>query len=135
MRRFLMMTALVAVCLSGAVTFVRADDAAKASDRAVTNAACPMDGAATNAKYRVEYEGQYVYFCDTSCADAFKADPKAAIAKLSAEDTAAIEKNTTCPISGEKIESFTNRSESHGKLVYFCCEHCKAKFDKEHPAT
>lgn len=112
-----------------------ADDSAKAEAMPVTNKVCPMTGEEVTSKFRVEYNGQYVYFCCGGCASSFKADPDAAIAKLSSDDKAAIQKNTVCPISGETIESFDTRSELDGKLVYFCCTHCKERFDKEHPAT
>ena len=131
MRRVLSLAAAVAVCLVIGATFTRADDAPK--PKSVTNTMCPVTSEETIPKFRVEYEGQYVYFCCGGCLETFKADPKAAVAKLSAEDKAAIQKNTVCPVSNEAIESFTVRSEVDGRLVYFCCEHCKAKFDKEHP--
>jgi len=135
MRRLTTLMALAAVCLSLAASFALADDAAKPAEKPVTNKVCPLMGDETNPKWRVEYQGQYVYFCCSGCVDMFKADPEAAIAKLSAEDKAAIQKNETCAVSGEKIEKFDVRSEYDGRFVYFCCEHCKAKFDQEHPAA
>ena len=132
MRRLLALAAVLGICLGVGATLTRADEAAK--PKPVTNKMCPLMADETNPKWRVEYEGQYVYFCCSGCIDMFKADPQAAIAKLSAEDKAAIQKNTVCPVSNETIESFTVRSEANGKLVYFCCEHCKDKFDKEHAA-
>jgi YHS domain-containing protein len=122
--------AVLAICLSVATPFALADDTAK--PKPVTNKTCPLMGDETNPKWRAEYQGQYVYFCCSGCVEMFKTDPEAAIAKLSAEDKAAVQKNTVCPVSNEKIESFTVRSEVDGKLVYFCCDHCKAKFDAEH---
>ena len=66
-------------------------------------------------KHRVEYEGQYVYFCCSGCIDMFKADPAAAIAKMTPEDRDAIKKNTTCPITGEEIGASTERVEFEGR--------------------
>lgn len=38
---------------------------------------------------------------------------------------------TTCPVSGEVIEDISkaSKTEYNGKIYYFCCEKCKAKFD------
>jgi len=137
MRRLMTLVAVAAVCLSfAAVAGLARDGAATtAAPLAVTNKICPLAGEETSPKFRVEYEGQYVYFCCGGCVEQFKADPATAVAKLSAEDKAAIQKNTVCPVSGEKLDSYAIRSETDGKLVYFCCDHCKAKWDKEHPAA
>ena len=37
---------------------------------------------------------------------------------------------TTCPISGDKIDKNVF-AEYKGKKVYFCCAQCKAAFEKE----
>jgi YHS domain-containing protein len=132
MRRLTTLAAVVAVCVGLASALAAADDAAKPAAAAVTNKGCPVTGEEVSAKYRIEYQGQYVYFCCGGCADRFTSDPDAAIAKLSAEDKAAIQKNTTCPVSGEAIEHFDIRSEVDGRLVYFCCPMCKSEFDKKH---
>ena len=134
MRRIVFIAALL-VLLSGFAAGAFSASASDSSAAKVTNKSCPLMGEATKEKFRVEYKGQYVYFCCQACIDQFNADPEAAIAKMSAEDKAAIQKNDTCPISGEKIEAFDVKSEFDGKLVYFCCPHCKEKFDKEHPGA
>ncbi len=135
MRRAITLAAMTITLLGVATSWAAADDTAKTAAKAVTNTMCPVMNEASSPKWRTEYQGQYVYFCCSGCTDTFSADPEAAIAKLSAEDKAAIQKNTVCPVSGETIESFDTRSEVDGKLVYFCCSHCKEKFDKEHPAA
>lgn len=37
---------------------------------------------------------------------------------------------TTCPISGEKIDKKVF-IDYQGQRIYFCCDKCKAKFEKE----
>jgi len=133
MRRLSLFAAVAAVLLSLSASFALADGADTPAEKPVTNKMCPLMGDETNPKWRAEYQGQYVYFCCSGCVDMFKADPEAAIAKLSAEDKAAIQKNATCPISGETIENWETRTEYNGKLVYFCCPHCKVKFENDHP--
>lgn len=57
---------------------------------------------------------------------------KAAEAMLAAAETEAEKKpiNETCPVSGKPADpSFT--SEIDGKVVAFCCNNCKAKFDAD----
>jgi len=99
-----------------------------------TNKFCPVMGkdSPVDAKVRAEYEGQYVYFCCAGCEKKFAADPKAVVAKLSAEDQAAIKPNDTCPTSGEKIENHDVKVEHNGRLVYFCCAGCTAPYMKKH---
>ncbi len=133
MRRLMISMAVVAVFVSLSMPFAAAGRDDKAAEKAVTNKMCPLMGEASNPKWRAEYEGQYVYFCCSGCVDMFKADPKAAIAKMSDEDKAAIQKNTKCPISGEEIGSWDIRVEEKGKLVYFCCPACKGKYLEAHP--
>lgn len=133
MRRIVFIVALATLLTGSMAGYVSARTGS--SSEGVTNKTCPLMGEATKAKYRVEYNGQYVYFCCKACVEAFNSDPEAAIAKMSAEDKAAIQKNDACPISNEKIEKFDVKSEYDGKLVYFCCPDCKAKFDKEHPGA
>lgn len=133
MRRIVFIVALATLLTGSVAGLVTAQ--ADSSTQKVTNKSCPLMGEATKEKFRVEYKGQYVYFCCKACIDEFNADPEAAVAKMSAEDKAAIQKNDACPISNEKIEKFDVKSEYDGKLVYFCCPDCKAKFDKEHPGA
>jgi YHS domain-containing protein len=119
----------------GASAAAMGDEKAAGAKKPVTNTVCPLMGDEVSAKVRVEHDGQWVYFCCSGCIDTFKADPQAAIAKMSAEDKAAIEKNKTCAMSGEEITSFNVRSELDGRFVYFCCAGCKTSFDKQHPSA
>ena len=126
MRRLTLVAAIAALFFSFSADMALAgDDAAKN----VTNKLCPLMGDAVDPKIRTEYEGQFVYFCCAGCVKMFEADPKAAIAKMSDEERAAIAKNTTCPVTGEEITSWDTRVEKHGKLVYLCCGGCKTKFE------
>ncbi len=36
-----------------------------------------------------------------------------------------------CPISGKPADSSITSKDKDGKTVAFCCEKCKAKFDKK----
>ena len=125
------------VALVAAVLFSFTASAAPAGDENakklhVTNKICPLMGDEVLEKHRIEYEGQYVYFCCSGCIDMFKADPAAAIAKMTPEDREAIKKNETCPVTGEEIGASKERVEFEGRLVYFCCGGCKSKFESQH---
>ena len=37
----------------------------------------------------------------------------------------------TDPVCGMEVGETQFRSRAGGKTVYFCCPHCKARFDKE----
>jgi YHS domain-containing protein len=108
---------------------------AKAADgeaKNVTNKVCPVSGGPVSEKFRTEYKGQYVYLCCEGCVKDFEKNPEAFVSKLSKEDQEAIEPNKVCPISGEPVDAkiFV---ENEGRKVYFCCEHCRDKFKKDHP--
>src|SRR5436853_1359997 len=127
------LTSLLVVLMSLSV-FAAIAIAAIAADgekKAVTNKKCPINGGEVNEKYRAEYNGQFVYFCCSGCVEDFKKNPEAAIAKLSAEDQAAIKINEKCQVSGEPISKALS-VEYEGRKVYFCCEHCVEQFKKEH---
>jgi YHS domain-containing protein len=130
--------ALVAVCLlNAAANLGFADSSEKAGPAATTNKFCPVMGtdSAADPTIRLEHEGQYVYFCCQGCLNTFKKDPAAYVSKMSSEEQAAIKTNDVCPMTGEKIADRSIRSETNGKLVYFCCAGCKAGFDKKNSKT
>ena len=132
MRSVTTLAAAFVILLSLAPALVRADNNAAKVPANVTNKYCPVMGTANvvDPKVRMEYQGQYVYFCCQGCLDMFKKDPAQYIAKMPKEDLEAIKANEKCPTSGEKVDPAI-RSELKGKLVYFCCAACKAGFDKE----
>ena len=136
MRRLTLLVAILAV-LGGvaAGTAMATGDEKASAKKPVTNTMCPLMGDEVSAKVRTEHDGQWVYFCCAGCVEMFKADPAAAIAKMSDADKAAIQKNATCPIGGEAISSFNVRSEFEGRFPYFCCPSCKTTFDKDHPGA
>ena len=130
MRRTTLAAVMAALILGLGVAFVSADGPTN-----VTNKVCPIMGDEVNPKHRFEYEGQFVYVCCSGCIDMFKSDPEAALAKMTPEDKAAIQKNDVCPVTGEKIKDFSHRSEFEGRYVYFSSADAKARFDREHPGA
>lgn len=105
--------------------------------------ACPISGKklGPDAVDQI-YEGRLVRFCCTNCPEAFKKDPKAALAKIDAAVVAA-QKPTyplkTCPVSGEEIgkdASMVPVDYVYGtRLVRFCCNGCVKTFNKNPAET
>ena len=105
-----------------------ADAVAEATGKAV-NAKCPYSGKPVDATKTFRHEGQVIAVCCDKCEAKAKADPAGAAAKVTV-DTAG---NDKCPISGKAIdpEKIVKIEEEVG----FCCEKCKAKYDKDPAAT
>jgi len=95
------------------------------------NKLCPVSGKPVNASKTVVYEGKTIAFCCDDCKAQFEKDPKSFLSKLdltAANKTAPI--NTVCPLSGKPINPEKN-VEFEGKLIAFCCDDCKAKFQAD----
>jgi len=127
--RKLITTMFAIAILANLAGLAMAEDAAKKN---VTNKSCPVSGGPVSEKYRAEYKGQYVYMCCEGCLKEFEKNPETFVAKMSKEDREAIQANTVCPISKEPVDTkiFV---ESEGRKIYFCCEHCRDQFKKDHP--
>jgi YHS domain-containing protein len=123
---FLLVLIAGAAAISGA-----ADDTEK---KQTTNKLCPVSGGPVSEKYRVEYNGQYVYVCCEGCVNEFKKNPETFVAKMSKEERELIKTNEVCPVSGEPIVK-TKFVEFEGRKVYFCCDGCIEKYKKDHPSA
>ncbi len=89
---------------------------------------CPVMGNKVNKKFYTDYMGKRVYFCCSGCIDTFKKDPEKYMKKM--KEAGVKLESVPCPISGNPSnhEIFT---EHEGEKVYFCCEGCKEKFEKD----
>ncbi len=111
--------------------------AAKPSEAKPVNAKCPVSGKDIDPTQTVVHEGKVIAFCCADCKAQFEKDPKPFLAKLdlghpeaAGTEVAAHPINTQCPVSGKDIDrAKTVRHE--GKLVAFCCDDCKAKFQHD----
>jgi YHS domain-containing protein/uncharacterized membrane protein len=105
------------------------DSASKA-----VNTKCPVSGEDVDPTKTLVYEGVTVAFCCDDCKAKFEKDPKAFLAKLNlptkSPDTASKAVNTKCPVSGEDVDP-TKTFVYEGVTVAFCCDDCKAKFEKD----
>ena len=110
------------------VAVIRAFDG---DGKAVTNKKCPVMQTDVSEKQRIEYKGQYVYFCCENCKATFEKDPEKYIANLSKEDQEAIQPNKICPMTKEPITDQSRFIEYEGRKVYFCCEGCSEAFKEQ----
>jgi YHS domain-containing protein len=93
--------------------------------------ACPMTGKPVDPKWSVNVEGTKVSFCcKKCCAAAAKAKGAEQLTLVFANFDKGFTTQTECPIAKKAIDP-AQFSEKDGKKTYFCCEKCKAKFDKE----
>lgn len=100
----------------------------------VNNAKCPVMGGDVQKNIYSIHEGKIYHFCCPACVPEFKKDPAQFIAKVKPAEEKNQEKievvgNGLCPVTGEAINKKITAIKD-GKLYYFCCEDCVAKFLK-----
>lgn len=92
---------------------------------------CPVMGNDIDKEVFIDQDGQRVYFCCPKCEGAFKKDPDKYFAKMAADGVIPENIQTTCPVSGEKLEDKTTFTDYKGRRIYFCCNKCKGAFEKD----
>jgi YHS domain-containing protein len=124
----------IGVCCEKCEAKVKADpkkyaDAVAAATGKAVNTKCPYTGKAVDSAKTFRHEGQVIAVCCDKCAAKAKADPAGAAAKVTVDAAG----NDKCPVSGKAIdpEKIVKIEEEVG----FCCEKCKAKYDKDPAAT
>lgn len=91
---------------------------------------CPVSGEKLDmdkVKETVDYKGMRYGFCCGDCKGAFQKDP-AKYAKLPEKES------LVCPVSGEKIESYSAASgfvDHEGVRYYLCCGGCADPMKKD----
>jgi YHS domain-containing protein len=98
---------------------------------------CPVTGKAIDPKTspHVDWQGQRIYFADKAAADSFRKDPENVFSRMAAGGVTLENIQTTCPVSGEKLEGGDMGPpvavSYKGRTVMFCCNMCPPKFEKE----
>ena len=101
------------------------------------NTVCPVSCKPADRTRTIVHEGKFVAFCCDDCKASFLKDPKPHLARL--EQFAkpppgnlglARPINTKCPVSGKDVDP-AKTSMHDGKVLAFCCDKCKAKFDQD----
>jgi YHS domain-containing protein len=124
------------------------------------NTVCPLTEEGVDPAQTVTYQGKLVAFCCEDCVNEFNQDPKKFAKNVEAVEKRAKEKqkeaekkkkdaekqkkgeepgaaktvNTLCVIHEENAVDPTVTAEYEGKLIGFCCEDCRDKFDLD-PAS
>jgi YHS domain-containing protein len=96
---------------------------------AVVNKTCPHSGRPVKADMTAVINGATVAFCCEKCVAKAEKDP-AGTAKLLEADKPG---NAKCPASGKDVD--TSVTSTVTATVAFCCDKCKAKFDKDPDAA
>lgn len=91
------------------------------------NTNCPVSGKPIDLAQTTQHEGRLVAFCCDKCKATFEKDPKPYLAQLPSVPAKPI--NTKCPVSDKDIDP-TKTTLYDGKLIAFCCDKCKAQFEK-----
>jgi YHS domain-containing protein/uncharacterized membrane protein len=105
--------------------------AAKPSnEQSPVNQKCPISGKPVDASKTVVHEGKLIAFCCDDCRAKFQQDPKTFLAKLDPSETPSKLINDKCPVSGKPVDA-SKTAVYEGKLVAFCCDDCKAKFQQD----
>lgn len=84
---------------------------------------CPVMGGAIDKSLYVDHAGKRVYMCCKGCTGAIKKDPAKYIKKLEAEGITVAALQTTCPVTGGKIDK-SLYVDHDGKRIYLCCKGC-----------
>lgn len=88
---------------------------------------CPLSGEPIDKKVFVETDGKKVYLCCNDCKPKYAASPKKYAGKLAASYTY----QTQCPIMDEEIDPTSYGDLPSGQRIYYCCDGCDEKFQKD----
>ena len=91
---------------------------------------CPVMGGAIDKSIYIDHAGKRIYMCCKGCIAALKKDPAMYIKKLEAEGITVAALQTTCPVTGGKIDK-SLYVDHDGKRIYLCCKDCVAPVQKD----
>lgn len=94
-------------------------------------ALCPVSGEKIDPKVFIEDKSGKVYFCCAKCETRYKADPAKFATQVKAQRIALAPKKlqVNCPVCAKAIDSDVSINH-HDHELFFCCNACKAKFEK-----
>ena len=135
MKKSHLIPAIVGIMLIASASIFAAEaakDIAKAAPKQLKpQTQCPVMGGKIDSTVYVDLQGQRVYFCCSKCPPKFKADPDTYFKKAAEQGVLFENIQTTCPVSGEKLENKSIFVDYQGRRIYFCCKKCVADFDKD----
>lgn len=92
---------------------------------------CPVMGGKIDSTVYTDIQGQRVYHCCPMCSDKLKKDPDTYFKKVAVEGVLFENIQTTCPVSGEKLEDKSVYVDFEGRRITFCCEKCVGAFNED----
>lgn len=102
--------------------------AAKVERTYAAQTTCPVSGEALeNRDHFVEHQGHRIYTCCDKCVTKVAAFPDYFVFKMALEGVAPENVQTTCPVSGEALESRDHFVPVGNQRIYVCCEKCVKK--------
>jgi xanthine dehydrogenase accessory factor len=99
---------------------------------------CGMTVAALPSTPHVEHDGETVYFCCTACKVKYESESRGAAGSAAPSPAPSTTPATAVdPVCGMTVLAVpdTPHLEHHGETVYFCCDGCKTRFEKEQHAV
>jgi xanthine dehydrogenase accessory factor len=98
---------------------------------------CGMTVTVEPSALQVEHDGETVYFCAAACKRTYEEEHMAVAASPSAGTPKKAPATAVDPICGMTVLAVpeTPHVQHDGETVYFCCDGCKAKFEKEQHAV
>lgn len=101
---------------------------AEAKKELKSQTVCPVMGGKIDSTVYTDIQGQRVYHCCPMCKNKLKSDPDKFFKKAAVDGVLFENIQTTCPVSGEKLEEKSVFSDYEGRRVYFCCKKCRGTF-------
>jgi YHS domain-containing protein len=92
---------------------------------------CPVMGGKIDSTTFTDIQGQRVYHCCPMCSKKLKSDPDKYFEQASKDSIIFKNIQTICPVSGKELKEKKVFTDYNGRRVYFCCEGCIPKFNKE----
>lgn len=129
------LTIMVAMLLVASLTAFAGDEkqeAEKETPKELTNqTVCPVMGGKIDSTVYTDIQGQRVYHCCPMCSKALKKDPDKFFKKAAADGILFENIQTTCPVSGEKLEDKSVYVDFEGRRIAFCCKKCIVAFNDD----
>jgi len=95
---------------------------------------CPVMGGEIDKNVHVDYQGQRIYFCCSSCKETFLKKPEKYMKKFADNGILLESVQEFCPVmTGHSLPCFINKNiyaDYKERRVYFCTTECKRSFLK-----
>jgi len=132
MKQFKQFAVALALLLAASFSAYAVEGKQEAKPKELKNQTnCPVMGGKIDSSYYTDIQGQRVYHCCPMCSKKLKADPDKYFKKAAEEGILFENIQTTCPVSGEKLEDKSIYTDYEGRRIYFCCKNCRGKFNAD----